>query len=58
MRGAQDITKLRFVYDNEEIVPISTWLSELNYVYIKFRKLDNTTINIAVVDLAKYVTND
>ena len=55
MRGAQDITKLKFKYDNEIIVPVSTWLTELNMVYIKFRKTDNTTINIAADELTKYI---
>lgn len=55
MRGASDITKLKFEYNNEKIVPISTWLSELNIIYIKFQKTDNTTINIAYNDLTKYI---
>ena len=38
MKGASDITKLKFEYNNENIVPISTWLSELNIIYIKFQK--------------------
>ncbi len=55
MRGASDITKLKFEYNNKKIVPISTWLSELNIIYIKFQKTDNTTINIAYNDLTKYI---
>ena len=59
MRGASDITELKFRYGNEIIVPVSTWLSELDMVYIKFRKTDNTTINIAADELTKYIiTND
>ena len=59
MRGASNITELKFKYDNEIIVPVSTWLTELNMVYIKFRKTDNTTINIASDELTKYIiTND
>jgi hypothetical protein len=55
VRGASDITKLKFEYNNKKIVPISTWLSELNIIYIKFQKTDNTTINIAYNDLTKYI---
>lgn len=55
MRGASDITKLKFEYNSEKIIPISTWLSELNIIYIKFQKIDNTTINIAYNDLTKYI---
>ena len=59
MRGASNITELKFKYDDEIIVPVSTWLTELNMVYIKFRKTDNTTINIAADELTKYIiTND
>jgi hypothetical protein len=58
MRGATNITELKFKYDNEIIVPISTWLSELNTVYIKFQKTDNTTINIAANDITKYITTN
>ena len=56
MRGATDLTKLKFLYNGELIEPVSTWLTELNSVYIKFRKADNTTINIAADDLSQYVT--
>jgi hypothetical protein len=58
MQGAEDITKLKFVYGNESIEPISTWISELNSVYIKFRKADNTTINIAAEEIKNYVTDE
>jgi hypothetical protein len=58
MKGASDITKLKFEYNNENIVPISTWLSELNIIYIKFQKTDNTTVNIACNDLIKYVKSN
>ena len=58
MRGALDITKLKFKYNDKEIIPVSTWLSELNTVYIKFRTIDNTTINIAANDITKYITTN
>lgn len=58
MKGASDITKLKFEYNNENIVPISTWLSELNIIYIKFQKIDNTTVNIACKDLIKYIKSN
>jgi hypothetical protein len=58
MKGASDITKLKFEYNNENIVPISTWLSELNIIYIKFQKTDNTTVNIACNDLIKYIKSN
>lgn len=57
MQGATDIAKLDFEYNGEKIIPISTWLSELNFVYIKFQRPDNTTINIAVDQITKYILN-
>ncbi len=58
MQGAADITKLSFEYNGEKIIPVSTWLSELNYVYIKFQRPDNSTINIAAEHITTYIKND
>ena len=58
MQGATDITKLKFEYNGETLIPISTWLTDLNYVYIKFQRPDNTTVNLAVDQIVKYIVND
>jgi len=58
VQGATDITKLKFEYNGETLIPISTWLTDLNYVYIKFQRPDNTTLNLAVDQIVKYIVND
>ena len=55
MRGATDITKLEFEYNNQPMKAISTWVSDLNHVYIKFQRADNTTLQVRADEVTNYI---
>jgi hypothetical protein len=58
MRDCFKIEDVEFEYNGEKLIPVQTFITPYGEVYIKFKRIDGTFLNVHSTEVKNYIKNE